>query len=182
MCQNYCTIRACSLWLGVKSLVLFIDDAMFFIPLFSFLILIFLFLLLRIPYKGHAKRVLCSEFHPNGFQLTTAGDDGTIRVWDMRKRSSVAVIPAHSNLITQLRFYPSSDESSSNGDILATSSFDGSCRLWSTRDWTMLHTLQGHEGKVTGVDFITYPTTSSAIKTPFSVASCGFDKTLKLWT
>jgi WD40 repeat protein len=46
----------------------------------------------------------------------------------------------------------------------------------------MLHTLQGHEGKVTGVDFITYPTTSNAAKTPFSIVTCGFDKTLKLWT
>ena len=49
--------------------------------------------------SGPCKRVLCSKFHPNGVHLTTSGDDGTLRVWDLSKRSCWATVPAHSTLI-----------------------------------------------------------------------------------
>jgi U4/U6 small nuclear ribonucleoprotein PRP4 len=110
--------------------------------------------------------VLCSEFSPNGFQLATAGDDGTIKIRDLRKRKQAVSIPAHSNLITQLRFA----NASNNGEYLASSSFDGTAKLWSTRDWKLLSTLRGHEGKVMGIDVLDK-----------SVVTSGYDKTLKLW-
>jgi len=122
-------------------------------------------------FLGHAKRVVCSEFSPNGFQLATAGDDGTIKIWDLRRRKVSASIPAHTNLITQLKFSHSS--SSQNGEFLVSSSFDGTGKIWSTRDWKLLTSLQGHEGKVMGVDVLDGPNCS--------VVTCGFDKTLKLW-
>jgi U4/U6 small nuclear ribonucleoprotein PRP4 len=110
--------------------------------------------------------VLCSEFSPNGFQLATAGDDGFIKVWDLRKRKQFASIPAHSNLVTQLRF-----DRHKNGEFLASSSFDGTAKVWSTRDWNVLTTMRGHEGKVMGIDLL-----------EDSMVTCGFDKTLKLWS
>jgi len=116
--------------------------------------------------QGHAKRVLCAEFSPNGFQLATAGDDGTIKIWDLRRRKQAASIPAHSSLITQLRFA----NPTNSGEYLASSSFDGTAKLWSTRDWKMLSTLRGHEGKVMGIDVLSD-----------GVVSCGYDKTMKLW-
>jgi len=132
-------------------------------------------------FLGHAKRVLCAEFHPNGIQLSTAGDDGTLRVWDLRKRSAYANIPAHSNLITQIKYLTSGsdggDNKGLNGEALVSSSFDGTIRIWSTRDWKMLTSLEGHEGKIAGVDFI-----QKQRMNQFSLVTCGFDKTLKLWT
>eukprot|EP00581_Thalassiosira_minuscula_P012321 CAMPEP_0183719338 /NCGR_PEP_ID=MMETSP0737-20130205/12326_1 /TAXON_ID=385413 /ORGANISM="Thalassiosira miniscula, Strain CCMP1093" /LENGTH=581 /DNA_ID=CAMNT_0025949055 /DNA_START=39 /DNA_END=1784 /DNA_ORIENTATION=- len=122
-------------------------------------------------FLGHAKRVICSEFSPNGFQLATAGDDGTIKIWDLRRRRPSASIPAHTNLITQLKFAHSS--SSQNGEFLASSSFDGTGKIWSTRNWKLLTSLQGHEGKVMGIDVLDGPRCG--------VVTCGFDKTLKLW-
>lgn len=116
-------------------------------------------------FLGHAKRVLCTEFSSNGFQLATAGDDGTVKVWDLRRRKQFASLPAHSSLITQIKF-----DRRDNGEYLATSSFDGTAKLWSTRDWKMLSTMRGHEGKVMGVGLLRN-----------SVVTCGFDKTLKLW-
>jgi U4/U6 small nuclear ribonucleoprotein PRP4 len=116
-------------------------------------------------FLGHAKRVICTEFSPNGFQLATAGDDGTIKIWDLRKRKQFASIPAHSNMITQLRF-----DRQHNGEFLASSSFDGTTKVWSTRDWKMLGCGRGHEGKVMGVDLL-----------KDSLVTCGFDKTIKLW-
>jgi U4/U6 small nuclear ribonucleoprotein PRP4 len=117
-------------------------------------------------FLGHAKRVVCAEFNPNGFQLATAGDDGTIKIWDLRKRKQFASVPAHSNLITQLRF-----DRHHNGEFLASSSFDGTAKIWSTRDsWKLLGCGRGHEGKVMGVDLL-----------QDSIVTCGFDKTIKLW-
>ncbi|KAK1745178.1 U4/U6 small nuclear ribonucleoprotein Prp4 [Skeletonema marinoi] len=122
-------------------------------------------------FLGHAKRVVCSEFSPNGFQLATAGDDGTIKIWDLRRRRPSASIPAHTNLITQLKF--SHSTSSQNGEFLVSSSFDGTGKIWSTRDWKLLSTLEGHEGKVMGIDVLD--------GRDCGVVTCGFDKTLKLW-
>jgi U4/U6 small nuclear ribonucleoprotein PRP4 len=130
-------------------------------------------------FLGHAKRVLCSEFAPNGFQLATAGDDGSIKIWDLRQRKQFASVPAHSNLVTQLKFdnsglYKGHNGSSSGcsggGEYLASSSFDGTAKVWSTRDWKMLATMRGHHGKVMGVDIL-----------QDSFVTSGFDKTLKLW-
>ncbi|KAL3762680.1 hypothetical protein ACHAWU_001625 [Discostella pseudostelligera] len=123
-------------------------------------------------FVGHAKRVVCCEFAPNGFQLASAGDDGTIKVWDMRRpRRAATSIPAHTNLITQLKFAHST--SSQNGEFLVSSSFDGTGKIWSTRDWKLLNTLRGHEGKVMGIDILDGPRCG--------IVTCGFDKTLKLW-
>jgi U4/U6 small nuclear ribonucleoprotein PRP4 len=132
-------------------------------------------------FLGHAKRVLCSEFAPNGFQLATAGDDGSIKIWDLRQRKQFASVPAHSNLVTQLKFDnsglykgkkngSSSSGSGGGGEYLASSSFDGTAKVWSTRDWKMLATMRGHHGKVMGVDIL-----------QDSFVTSGFDKTLKLW-
>jgi len=121
-------------------------------------------------FLGHAKRVICSEFSPNGFQLATAGDDGTIKIWDLRQRKLYASIPAHSGLITQLKF--AHDNSKQNGEYLASSSFDGTGKVWSTRDWKMISTLRGHEGKVMGID---------VLDGSGSIVTCGYDKTMKIW-
>jgi U4/U6 small nuclear ribonucleoprotein PRP4 len=109
-------------------------------------------------FLGHAKRVLCSEFSPNGFQLASAGDDGTIKVWDLRQRKQYVSIPAHSNLITSIKF--AYDAHEQNGEFLASSSFDGTGKVWSTRNWRLLSTLRGHEA---------------------GIVTSGYDKTIKFW-
>ena len=81
-----------------------------------------------------------------------------------------ASIPAHSGLITQLKF--AHDNSKQNGDYLASSSFDGTGKVWSTRDWKMISTLRGHEGKVMGID---------VLDGSGSIVTCGYDKTMKIW-
>ena len=134
-------------------------------------------------YLGHAKRVLCTTFSPIGFQLATGGDDGTIKIWDLRKRntkikygkwqSPFASIPAHSKLLNQLKFDPL------NGESLLSSSFDGTARIWSTRNWKMLKTLKGHEGKIMGSDFVNV---NGSVNGGYGIVTGGFDKTIKLWT
>ena len=115
---------------------------------------------------AHAKRVLDTTFAPNGFHLATAGDDGTIKLFDLRRNKfAVAAIPAHTNVITTLKF-------DLTGEYLVSSSFDGTAKVWASRNWKMLKQLQGHEGKVTGIDILSDNR---------SFVTTGFDKTLKLW-
>lgn len=149
-------------------------------------------------YHGHAGRVLCAKFAPvNGFQLTTAGDDGCLKVWDLRHRRKTQksgsagcpdprrTIPAHSKLISELEY-------SDNDECLVSSSFDGTAKTWSTRgDWKLLQTLEGHEGKVMGLGIVsTYDDDdkqkqhqrNEATSRDWGIVTCGFDKTLKLWS
>lgn len=128
-------------------------------------------------FTGHAKRILCAEFSPNGFQIATAGDDGFIKVWDLRKRKLYASVPAHSRLVTQLKF-EKNDRSQNDilkGEFLVSSSFDCTAKVWSSRNFKMLNLLRGHGGKVTGVGILGTSRNSE-------VVTCGFDKTVKLWT
>jgi U4/U6 small nuclear ribonucleoprotein PRP4 len=114
-----------------------------------------------------AQDVLAVDFHPNGYQLATGSDDHTVRIWDLRKKKSIYTIPAHTGLISSLKFQPR------DGHFLLTGSFDNTCKLWSGRDWSLLKILPGHSDKVTSVDI--------SADTKFMI-STSFDRTWKMWT
>jgi len=118
--------------------------------------------------KGHAKQMLGIDFALNGYQLATGSGDNTVKIWDLRKKRCSYTIPAHSSLISHVKFHPSEE-----GQFLMSSSFDGTCRLWSTRDWSPITTLTGHEGKVLCADI-----------SPDNrfIASSSFDRTWKLFS
>ena len=123
---------------------------------------------------------MCTEFSPNGFQLATAGDDGTIKIWDLRQRKAYASIPAHTRLITQLKFAHANGRQ--NGEFIVSSSFDGTGKVWSTRDWKLLSTLRGHEGKVMAIDILEDIEIADKINSEkIGILTCGYDKTLKVW-
>jgi U4/U6 small nuclear ribonucleoprotein PRP4 len=160
-------------------------------------------------YRSHAGKVLNSEFHPNGFHFGTAGEDGCVHVWDIRRRTKaqkrhgagggsgaaaaqqqqllhgqatgtpLVSIPAHSGIVTGLRF-------DASGEFLCTSSFDGAVKLWNCRSWKLLNRLQGHQGKVTSVDVIRDGRANGHASNNDDVilrgvVTSGFDKTVKLW-
>jgi hypothetical protein len=173
-------------------------------------------------YRSHAGKVLNAEFHPaNGFHLATAGEDGCIHVFDLRRRprslssssfataatttikapphattSPLVSIPAHSGIVTSLRFDPT-------GECLCSSSFDGTAKVWNARSWKLLRRLEGHLGKVTSADMMTTMTvhhlpsedgsrrdrdgaTGGSSRSSHSflrpgVVTAGFDRTVKLW-
>lgn len=74
-------------------------------------------------------QVLGVSFSPNGYHLATGGEDNTCRVWDLRKKKSLYTIPAHSNLISEVKFEPQ------EGYFLVTASYDMTAKV---------HFVSGH--------------------------------------
>ena len=68
-------------------------------------------------------QVLALSFSPNGYHLATGGEDNTCRIWDLRKKKSIYIIPAHSNLISHVKFEPQ------EGYFLVTGSYDMTAKV-----------------------------------------------------
>ena len=116
--------------------------------------------------QGHVKQVLGLDFSPNGVVLASGSDDHSARLWDLRKKKCAYTLPAHSSLISHVRFEPTA------GHFLLSSSYDNKVKLWSMRDYSLLKTMEGHEGRVMCGDI-------SDDGRYFATAA--MDRTWKLW-
>lgn len=116
--------------------------------------------------EGHLKPIYGIDFSPNGYHLATSSDDNTVKIWDLRKRSALYTIPAHTSLVSDVKFQKE------NGDYLVTSSYDGSAKVWTNRTWQPLKTLSGHDSRVMCIDV--------SVDNQYVVTS-SYDRTFKLW-
>ncbi|XP_060525282.1 U4/U6 small nuclear ribonucleoprotein Prp4 [Cylas formicarius] len=117
--------------------------------------------------EGHLKSIFGIDFSPNGYQIATASEDNSCKIWDLRKRSPLYTIPAHNNLISDVKFQKN------EGQFLVTASYDNKVKLWSNRTWQPLKTLLGHDGKIMSCD-ISHDSNY--------IATSSYDRTFKLWT
>ncbi|CAB61461.1 U4/U6 x U5 tri-snRNP complex WD repeat subunit Rna4 [Schizosaccharomyces pombe] len=113
----------------------------------------------------HIRQIVAMAWSPNGYQLATSSADDTVKIWDLRKVSLAHTIPAHSSLVSDVRYI----ESGVNR-FIATSGYDGCVKLWNPLNCSLIKSMVGHEEKVMSVDgygdrFI----------------SSGYDRTIKLW-
>jgi len=121
--------------------------------------------------RGHTRPILCAVFSADGRWAVTAGEDKTIRLWDLRARYPAAeqiVWQAHENWVNTLAANP-------DGRWLASGSYDGTVRLWDLANPSPKArplVLRGHRGWVAHVVFS--PDGSL-------LASGGFDRTVRLW-
>jgi len=106
------------------------------------------------------------DFSPNGYHIATASEDDTCKIWDLRKRSQLYTIPAHNNLISDVKYQK--DE----GSYMVTASYDGKVKIWRSKTWQPLKTLSGHDGKIMSCDIS--PDNNY-------IATSSYDRTFKLW-
>uniref|UniRef100_A0A0P4Y860 U4/U6 small nuclear ribonucleoprotein Prp4 n=1 Tax=Daphnia magna TaxID=35525 RepID=A0A0P4Y860_9CRUS len=92
--------------------------------------------------EGHLKGILGIDISPNAYHIVTGSEDNTCKIWDLRKRSCIYTIPAHTNLVSSVKFEKSS------GQFIVSSSYDGTAKIWASNTWQPLKTLSGHDGKV----------------------------------
>lgn len=93
---------------------------------------------------GTSNSILCSDFHPNGFELAIGGRNNLAEIYDLRRRVAVKTIPAHVKLISDLQY-------NEDGTLLMTASHDCTVKLWHGRNYTSVEEELEHPTKITSV-------------------------------
>jgi WD40 repeat protein len=78
---------------------------------------------LRAVLQSHHGRVLGAEWAPDGNRLATIGQNGTARVWDVRKGAELSAFTKHVAPVTSLAWSP-------DGHWIVTGSEDRTARIW----------------------------------------------------
>jgi len=84
--------------------------------------------------KGHTGVIHMLSYAPDGSALASAGQDGTVRIWDLKSATPRFVLP-HDRPVLSVAYSP-------DGKLLASGSSDGSLHLWNSRTGKLLVTLQ----------------------------------------
>jgi U4/U6 small nuclear ribonucleoprotein PRP4 len=149
--------------------------------------------------EGHAQPIYGLDWNSDGFRVATGSVDGLAKVWDVRAVRESASIGANVGGVTEVRWYRGSDgpstaplpakhDATMNGDtshdaedeyipkksgtFLVTGGFDKAVNIFSGDDWALCKSLTGHDGAVLSADISTDAQW---------IASCGRDRTVKLW-
>ncbi|MBF8187011.1 hypothetical protein ITP53_14950 [Nonomuraea sp. K274] len=93
--------------------------------------------------RGHERLVWGAAFGADGTRLVSAGDDGTVRVWDPRGMGQVSVLRGHEGEAWVAAFGP-------DGRRVFSGGVDGTVRSW---DWSAgtHRVLNRHEDEVVGL-------------------------------
>lgn len=102
---------------------------------------------IRLPNATLDAPISVLYFSGDGTRLGVGGQDGGVRVWDLRRREREPVnLRGHSEQITSLRFSP-------DNRYVATTSLDNAARLWHAESGRLEAVLSGHRVNVWSVAF-----------------------------
>jgi WD40 repeat protein len=82
-------------------------------------------------------------FRPDGERLATGGDDGILRVWDMKGFTPLLVMSRHAAPIHQIEY-------SSDGTKIISAAEYGYARIWDGENGKELFILRGKESSISG--------------------------------
>ncbi|MDT5156908.1 MAG: hypothetical protein QOC61_1768 [Acidobacteriota bacterium] len=123
---------------------------------------------LKLTLRGHTGAVYSAAFFPDGVRAATSGDDGSIRIWNVRTGRLLRKIEGLGGTVSDVAV-------SSDGRLLASCT-DGdkepTVQLRDARTLRLLRTLKGHTG---GIFEVVFSPDGRVL------ASGGRDKTVKLW-
>src|SRR5947209_11250043 len=95
---------------------------------------------------GHDDAVSAVTFSGDGTQLTTAGDDHRIRVWDVKSKKLVREWKGHTDRVPGLAWHPA-------GDLLISVGWDTTARVWEPAKDDPAMLLNAHSDQVNSVAF-----------------------------
>jgi WD40 repeat protein len=96
--------------------------------------------------EAHGGVVTSVGFTPDGRQVVTASEDGTIKFWDMKNGKSTLEIAAHRGGVLCHSMHPS-------GEYVATSGKDKSVRVWRVKDGAQVYVNDNYQDEVTSVAY-----------------------------
>jgi WD40 repeat protein len=95
--------------------------------------------------KGHARKIRCLAFRPDGKVLGSGSEDRTIQLWDVSRGEKIGTFNGHNHAVTTLGF-------SADGKTLASTDSGWSLCLWDAASGKTITTLVNHsfEGVLSG--------------------------------
>ena len=118
--------------------------------------------------QGHVKRMISIKFSHNCYQLASGSDDNTIKIWDLRKKSCICTLPAHSKTVSDICF------ENSDSKYILTCSYDSTFKMWNNRDWSMVRKFSSNtDGKLTSI---------SLSKDNKNIFTTSLDRTVRMWS
>jgi U4/U6 small nuclear ribonucleoprotein PRP4 len=137
---------------------------------------------------SHIQPIYAVDWGADGHRVLTGSADGFVKCWDVRAVKETASIGAHIGGVNDLRWFkgtdgpadvaqPIKDEEDEYipkkaGTFFVSVGFDKQVKIFSADDWVPSKSLTAHNGNVTGVDV--------SMDSKW-IASCGRDRTVKLW-
>jgi len=112
---------------------------------------------------------LCAVTLNGRTALASAGDDGTVRIWDPVTGEQRLVLSRHRGAATALCVLPVPGQA-----LLASAGDDRTVRIWNPATGTRHAVLAGHRGRVNGICAL--PTRNALL-----LASAGDDTTVRIW-
>jgi RNA polymerase sigma factor (sigma-70 family) len=105
------------------------------------------------------------SFSPDGKTLASAGEDGSVRLWDAATGKETRTLSGHGREVHVIAF-------SADGKTLASGSWDNTIRLWDPAAGKQILPQPGHDGTVRCL---------ACSPDGRHVASAGCDRTVRLW-
>ncbi|MCJ1314092.1 hypothetical protein MMC25_007772 [Agyrium rufum] len=151
---------------------------------------------------GHIREIYALDWGADGYRLLSGSGDGWVKCWDVRAVRQMGGVGAHRGNVSDLRWYKGMMDSGADlqadtdpktgngvnsegekpitndirpkkeGTFFVSSGFDKNVNIFSADDWALAKTLSGHSGNVLSVD---------VSRDSKWIASCGHDRTVKLW-
>jgi WD40 repeat protein len=118
-------------------------------------------------FMGHLGDVRSVEFDCNGQRIVSAGEDGTVRLWDVHSGQQIGEpMRGHEGYVRSAAF-------SSDGQLIVSAGQDGTIRLWDAKGGHEIgYPLIGHQGGVLSAMFS---------QDGERIVSSGEDGTIRLW-
>ncbi|MFF0314796.1 hypothetical protein ACFYPH_09115 [Micromonospora sp. NPDC005252] len=122
-------------------------------------------------FESHAQGVydICPITVAGRNLLASAGEDGTVRLWDPLTNRSESLLSCHDDCVRSMCTIRVGGET-----LLATASHDGLVCIWDPLSGQPVHTFRGHGDWVRGVCAVPLPTGDL-------LASAGDDRTVRVW-